>query len=414
MNIQRIEDDLYRLAQFGYNPEDKGVYRQGLTPIDMEARQWVKKQFEANGLQTHIDGVGNVCGRYIPKDASQEIIDAPAILIGSHLDSVPAGGMFDGTLGVIAGLECVRRIQELNLPIKRPIEIIGTSEEEGRFGGMLGAQALTGNLTPDWLESAKDPNGDYLKDALTDCGFDVHQALHARRDPESIRAFLELHIEQGPVLEAENKPVGVVDGISGVFKWLIKFVGKADHAGTAPMKMRSDAFMGVADFAHELSRIIDEEGSEYTRLTIGRVELKPGFAHTIPGEAHFTLVGRDMDNEIMKQVSHACHKVLSAIGRKHNLKFEHEQLSWLEPRHFSDQVVSVLEKNAQQANLDYLRMPSGAGHDCQFFADMVPTGLIFVKSVGGISHAPDEWSHWDDIEKASNLLLKTIIDLAEN
>jgi N-carbamoyl-L-amino-acid hydrolase len=377
----------------------------------MEARHWVKQQFEQAGMTVHMDGVGNVCGRYVPAE-NPEANERPAVLIGSHLDSVPAGGMFDGTLGVIAGLECVRVIKENNITINRPIEVIGTSEEEGRFGGMLGAQALTGNLTFDWLESAQDPTGEYLKEALEKCGFDVHQALHARRDPDDIRAFLELHIEQGPVLEIEKKPVGVVDGISGVFKWLIKFVGKPDHAGTAPMNMRSDAFMGVADFAHELSRIIDEEGTDYTRLTIGRVELKPGFAHTIPGEAHFTLVGRDMEQEVMKQVALSCNKVLSSIARKHNLKFTYEQLSWIEPKHFSEQLIGQIEKHAKDYELDYMRMPSGAGHDCQFFTDLVPTGLIFVKSVGGISHAPDEWSHWDDIEKGSNLLLRTLIELA--
>lgn len=401
---------MYELAKFGFNEQDKGIYRQGLTEVDMQARRWLLAKFTALGMQAHLDGVGNVCGRYVPSKP-RNVAEQPAVLIGSHLDSVPAGGMFDGTLGVIAGLEVVRVIQEQNIPINRPIEIIGTSEEEGRFGGMLGAQALTGNLTLEWLESAQDPSGERLKDALEACGFDLQQALHAKRDPKTIRAFLELHIEQGPVLELERQAVGVVDGISGVFKWLIKFVGKADHAGTAPMHMRSDAFMGVADFAHELSRIIDEDGSEYTRLTIGRVELKPGFAHTIPGEAHFTLVGRDMDHAVMKAVADACNKVLSSIARKHNLKFAYEQLSWLEPRHFSDDLVSHVLRNAKAANLDFIKMPSGAGHDCQFFADLVPTALIFVKSVGGISHAPDEWSHWDDIEQGANLLAQTAIEL---
>lgn len=405
IKISRVENDLYKLAEFGFNPDDKGIYRQGLTEIDMQARQWMRQQFENYGLSTNIDHVGNVCGRYGD-------MDEPAILIGSHLDSVPAGGMFDGTLGVIAGLECIRVIKENNIKLKRPIEVIGTSEEEGRFGGMLGAQALSGNLTLEFLHSAKDPSGEKLVDALERCGFDIHEALHVRRNPKDIHAFLELHIEQGPVLDLDKKSIGVVDGISGIFKWLIKLVGKADHAGTAPMHMRSDAFMGVADFAHELQRIIDEDGSEYTRLTIGRVELKPGFAHTIPGEAHFTLVGRDMDHEIMKQVSNSCRKVLSSIARKHNLMFEYEQLSWLEPKHFSNTITDLIEANAKQLDYDYMKMPSGAGHDCQFFADIVPTGLIFIPSVGGISHAPDEWTHWDDIEKGCNVLLKTVLDLA--
>ncbi len=406
VNTKRIESDLYELFKFGYNPKDKGVYRQGLTEIDMQARAWLKEKFIALGLDTKIDAAGNVCGRYGEPDK-------PAILIGSHLDSVPAGGMFDGTLGVISGLECIRVIQENNIKIDSPIEVIGTSEEEGRFGGMLGAQALTGNLTLEWLESARDPSGEYLSEALKKCGLNVPDILHVKRNPKDIKAFLELHIEQGPVLDTNKKSIGIVDGISGVYKWLIRLIGKPDHAGTAPMNMRSDAFMGVADFAHELQRIIDEEGSEYTRLTIGHIELKPGFAHTIPGEADFTLVGRDMDHDTMKQVATACKKVLAAIARKHKLHFEYDELSWLEPKHFSNNLLDIIEKNAKKLNLDYMQMPSGAGHDCQFFADTVPTGLIFIPSVGGISHAPDEWSHWHDVEQGSNLLLATVLDLCQ-
>ncbi len=405
VNIQRIENDLFELAKFGFNEQDKGIYRQGLTEVDMQARRWMMEKFTELELHTYMDGVGNVCGRL--GDPEQ-----PAILIGSHLDSVPAGGMFDGTLGVIAGLECLRVIKERNISINCPIEVIATSEEEGRFGGMLGAQALSGNLTFDWLEKARDPKGELLKDALIKCGLDPQKALHCRRNPESIKAFLELHIEQGPVLEAARKSIGVVDGISGIFKWLVRLIGKADHAGTAPMNMRSDAFMGVADFAHEISRIIDEEGSDKSRLTIGRVELKPGYAHTIPGEAHFTLVGRDMSEDIMHQLANSCGKVLSAIARKHKLRFEHEVMSWLEPKYFSDNVIKVIEEQAQKLNYDYMVMPSGAGHDIQFFTDIAPTGLIFIPSVGGVSHAPDEWSHWLDVEQGANLLLNTCLELA--
>lgn len=372
----------------------------------MQARQWMMEKFKEHGLTTHMDGVGNVCGRLGDPDK-------PAILIGSHLDSVPAGGMFDGTLGVIAGLECLRVIQENTIELNCPVEIIGTSEEEGRFGGMLGAQALSGNLTLDWLEKARDPQGEFLKDAMAKCGLDIHNALRCRRDPSNIKAFLELHIEQGPVLENEHKCIGVVDGISGVFKWLVKLKGKADHAGTAPMDMRSDAFMGLADFAHEISRIIDEEGTDKSRLTIGRVELKPGYAHTIPGESHFTIVGRDMQEDVMHQLANSCRKVLSSIARKHKLYFEYEQMSWLEPKYFTPEMVDLIEDKVKELDYDYMRMPSGAGHDIQFFTDLTPTGLIFIPSVGGVSHAPDEWSHWQDVEKGTQLLLATLLELAK-
>ena len=180
----------------------------------------------------HDDGAGNVIGRYGSPDK-------PAIIVGSHIDSVPAGGIFDGTLGILSALECIRKIKENNIQLNNAIEIIATSEEEGRFGGMLGAQALTGNLTLDWLETTHDANGELLKDAMARCGLDYKEAMHAKKPKDSMVAFIELHIEQGPVLDLEKKTIGVVEGISGVFKWLVKLIGKADHAGTAPMNMRS-------------------------------------------------------------------------------------------------------------------------------------------------------------------------------
>lgn len=402
VNVSRIEQDIYQLAQIGFNEEDKGIYRQGFTEADMEARKWFTHQLDQLGMNPYMDGAGNVIGRYGDPDK-------PAILIGSHIDSVPAGGIFDGVLGLLAGLECIRIIKENNIKLKHPVEIIATSEEEGRFGGMLGAQAMTGNLTLEWLESTKDPSGEFLKDAMAKCGLDYKEALHAKKPRESMLAFLELHIEQGPVLEMEKKSIGIVEGISGVFKWLVKLIGKADHAGTAPMNMRSDAFMGMADFAHEISRIIDEEGTDKTRLTIGHVELKPGYAHTIPGEADFTLVGRDMSEEVMKNVAEACGRVLGAIARKHRLKFEYNQMSWLAPRPCSQEIMTRIERTTQALGYDYILMPSGAGHDAQFFSEVTPTGMIFIPSAGGVSHAPDEWSHWEDVEKGSNVLLNTLL-----
>lgn len=405
INVERIENELFELSKFGFNETDKGIYRQGFTDADMEARSWLIELFRKHGLETHMDGAGNVIGRYGPADRT-------CVMVGSHLDSVPAGGMFDGTLGVIAGLECVRTIKENKIEIEHPIEIVATSEEEGRFGGMLGSQALTGSITLDWLENAKDANGEFLKDAMAKYGMDHLNVMHAYRDRNDIKAFLELHVEQGPVLENKNKEIGVVDGISGVFKWLVRLIGKADHAGTAPMDMRSDAFLGVADFAHEIQRIIDEEGTDRSRITIGHLELKPGFPHTVPGEVEFSIVGRDLDPDIMKALANACRRVLSSIARRHRLMFEYEQMSWLEPKYCSKNIVELIQDASQKRGYSYLNMPSGAGHDAQFFTDITETGLIFVPSVGGISHAPDEWTHWIDVERGTNVLLDCILALA--
>ncbi len=404
INLERVKQDIYTIGRYGYNAEDQGVYRQGFSDEDIKVRNWFQSYLRELGIKASMDGAGNVIGRYGDDDRK-------ALILASHLDSVPAGGMFDGVLGVVAGLECIRVIQENNIPLKHALEVIATSEEEGRFGGMLGAQALTGNLKLDWLERAKDASGELLRDAMARCQLPYHLAMDAARDPDALIGFLELHIEQGPVLEQTGNTIGVVEGISGVFKWKIKLIGKADHAGTAPMNLRSDAFMGVADFAHEIARIIEEEGTDKSRLTIGSVELKPGFAHTVPGIAEFTLVGRDMSEDVMKALADACRRVLSAIARRHKLMFEYEQMSWLEPRYCSQDMMNLLQKHSENLGFKTLVMPSGAGHDAQFFTDMVPTGLLFVPSVGGVSHAPDEWTHWHDVEKGCNVLLQSVLEL---
>ena len=405
ISVDRIEADILKLSEFGSDKPEKGVYRQGFTDEDFAARHWLMQQMDALGLAVHMDGAGNVFGRLGP-------MDKPSIMVGSHLDTVPAGGIFDGALGVMTGLECVRTIKDKGIDLDYPVEIVATSEEEGRFGGMLGAQAICGKLTLDWLEEAKDENGVMLKDAMAARNMDYKNALHAYRRPDDVRAFLELHVEQGPVLEARQTTIGIVEGISGVFKWMVKLIGKPDHAGTAPMDMRSDAFLGLADFAHEIQRIIDEEGTDKSRITIGHVELKPGFPHTVPGEVDFTIVGRDLSPEVMEHLADACRRVLSAIARKHRLMFEYEQMSWLEPEYCDEGVVDLIEEKAQARGYSHMRMPSGAGHDVQFFTRLTRAGLIFVPSVKGISHAPDEWTHWVDIERGANLMLDCILELA--
>lgn len=405
IDVERVEQDITAISRFGFNEEDRGVYRQGFSEPDMAAREWLRAQFEGLGMAHGIDGAGNVWGRYGPEDR-------PAIVIGSHLDSVPASGIFDGVLGVAAGLEVVRTMQRNGIVPHFPIEIIATSEEEGRFGGMLGAQAMTGNLTLEWLESAADEHGYKLKDAMTEAGLDYTKALHAYRRPETIHAFLELHVEQGPVLDLEKTTIGIVEGISGVFKWKVRMIGKPDHAGTAPMNMRSDALMGMVDFAHEIQRIIDEEGTDKSRITIGHVACKPGFPHTVPGEVDFTIVGRDLSEEKMRALAHACERVLASIARKHKLRFEYEQMSWLEPAYCDKGLMDLIERKAKDCAYSYKIMPSGAGHDVQFFCNHTRAGLIFVPSVKGVSHAPDEWTHWTDIERGTQLLYECVLELA--
>ncbi len=406
INLQRLQNDLLELFEIGYDSQTKGVTRLGFSPADLQARQWLVAKAQEAGLFATIDGAGNVLIR------QHQALPEKIIAIGSHIDSVISGGMFDGTLGVLAGLELLRVFNEQNIDTPIPIQVYAFAEEEGRFGGMMGAQALIGDLTPQWLMSAHDVNGVLLKDEMLRCGLEPMDALNARVEPEFLHAFLELHIEQGPVLEKEHKCIGVVDSISGVYKWVVRLIGKSNHAGTAPMDLRSDAFMGLADFAHEIPRLIDEEGTERSRLTVGKVDLKPGHAHTVPGEVEFTLVGRDTDAGVMQDLAKGCRKVLSAIARKHKLMFEYDEMSWLDPQPMSDKMINLITEQAKAAGLDYMQMPSGAGHDAQHLCKVTDAGMIFVPSIKGISHAPDEWTHWQDVEKGANLLLSTAVALS--
>lgn len=405
IDLQRLRDDLQALANIGYHPDDRGIYRQAFSAADQQARRWLVERFEQAGASARVDQAGNVIGRFA--DA-----DEPALLVGSHVDTVPAGGMFDGALGVLAGLECMRTLRDVGWRPGCPVEVIAFADEEGRFGGMLGAQAVAGKITPDWVEQAHDVAGVRLADALRQQGFDPRQVALAARSPDDLRGFIELHIEQGPLLEKHGDQIGIVTGISGVFKWLVRLVGKAAHAGTSPMDLRSDAFMGLADFAHEIPRIIAEEGTDASRLTVGMVELRPGYPHTVPGEVDFSLVGRDIDPLAMANLALACRKVLSAIARRHHLHFDFEELSWLEPQPCSDEIVAIFRRQAEALGLSYRLMPSGAGHDTQFLAQITRAGMIFVPSVDGVSHAPHEMTAWHDIEAGANLLLHTLLALA--
>lgn len=405
VDLSRLRDDLEALGQIGHSAADGGIHRISFSDADMEGRRWLMARFEAADLKTSMDAVGNVIGRW-------EVGMGPAVLVGSHLDSVPSGGRFDGALGVIAGLECVRSLRDRGIQPGSPIEVIATSEEEGRFGGMLGAQALAGRLTREQLESARDDNGLALTEALRAQGLDPEAALAASRDPGSIKAFLELHVEQGPILEACGKAVGIVEGISGVFNWTVRLSGTANHAGTTPMDLRQDAFMGLALFAARIPDIIAAVGSDQSRVTIGRVELQPNFAHTVPGAAEFSLVGRDLDERVMAALAEACRSALLNAAEAQKLAYSIEQTAWLAPRPCSPAIVASFRAQAEKLGMDALTMPSGAGHDTQILSEVTEAGMIFVPSIGGISHSPDERTDWSDIETGSNLLLHTLLSVA--
>ncbi len=405
IHLERLKENMRFLAKYGYQAADHGIYRMAFTDADMKSRHWLQEQMKELGMAVRMDGAGNVIGHWPPDNRES------AVIIGSHTDTVPCGGHLDGSLGVLIGLECARVIIESQLRTTHPIEVISFSDEEGRFGGMFGSQALTGQLTPESILSAVDLNGIQLSEAMKYHGLDPMAALDARREPESVKAYLELHIEQGPVLDRSRKPVGIVDEITGLFRWSARLLGVPNHAGTTPMEMREDAFLGLAEFANELPRVLEENGSERSRATIGNVSLLPGAANTVPGTAEFSLDVRDTNPEKLDELSLAFRKALSAIARRRRLRFEFEEVSRIQPVRCDPEILSCLTGKAESLKIAYETMPSGAAHDAQLIAGMAPVGMVFLPSRDGKSHSPAEWTAWQDIETGANLMLHSVIEL---
>ncbi|MDQ8198821.1 Zn-dependent hydrolase [Pelagicoccus enzymogenes] len=409
IDIERLKQDFFELSEIGKNPEDRGLYRTAFSEADMQGREWLREKLDACGLQVRTDGAANVFGRLPCEEHS-----AKTILVGSHLDTVPCAGALDGSLGVLVALECLRTLkdEEAAESYARHLELVAFSDEEGRFGGMFGSQAVVGAVTPETLEYYSDLEGCTLAEAMTRCGMNPLDALDARLGPETIDSYLELHIEQGPVLDRLKKSVGIVENITGLFKWLIKIRGTANHAGTTPMEMREDAFMGLADFAHEIPRILEENGAESSRATIGRAQILPGAPNTVPGLVELTIDVRDTSKTVLEDLGQAFHRALSAIARRRKLMFDYEIQSVIEPTQCHEEIIDVLEAEAKELELDYLKMPSGAAHDAQIMAQLTRIGMIFVPSREGKSHSPAEWTAWSDIEAGANLALRALDRMA--
>lgn len=405
INPTRLRDDIDALANIGRH-QDHGIYRMAFSPGDMAGRAWLADRISEAGLQAHQDGAANLSARHNWSEQT------PVVMAGSHMDTVPGAGHLDGALGVICALEALRVLKESAVPLQRPLEAVAFSDEEGRFGGMFGSQAMAGLVTPEYLHQASDLEGTTLVEAMAMHGLDAFDALHAQRRPGSIHAYVELHIEQGPVLDRNGISLGIVDAITGLLRWEVHLSGIANHAGTTPMDMRADAFSGLAAFAGQIEQILAEHGSPRSTATIGRVELTPGAANVIPGVAEFSLDVRDTDARILQTLGDAMRRSLEAIARQRGLMVDFSVLSEIAPVRLDSTVVAAIDDSAKGLRLDSMHMNSGAAHDAQTIANIAPAGMIFVPSKEGRSHSPAEWTAWDDIEAGANTLLNTLRRLA--
>ena len=406
VNHERLIATFDELSQIG-RCEDGSIDRRAFNDADMEARRWLVEQAKKRGFESRIDSAGNV--RIRPKGMAD---DAAPVLLGSHLDSVPNGGAFDGALGVMIGFEVLSTMADLGHLPDHAVEVVGFSDEEGRFGGMLGARALAGLLSPADINSSMDLEGTVLRDAMAAQGLKADDVLHARVGKGTYRAYLEVHVEQGPVLDETGEQLGLVTDITGLIKWLVTLRGQPDHAGTTPMRMRHDAFQGLAEFATEIPRLLEENGSDDSIATIGNVSLYPGAANSVPGEAVFSVDARDADPETLDELGRAMRRALSAIARRRGLMFEFEVIGQVDPTPCDDEVVKAIDDAARSMGVEPYRMPSGAAHDAQAVAAIAPIGMIFTPSVGGRSHCAAEWTHRDDIELAADVALNATLRLA--
>lgn len=405
INFDRLKQDIQDLSEIG-READKGIFRMAFSSGDMQARAWLQQRIRDSGLEAYVDGAANIYAR-LEWDGTR-----PSVVSGSHMDTVPGAGHLDGALGVLAGLECLRAIKEQGLALRYPLESVAFTDEEGRFGGMFGSRAICGQATPGSIMQARDLRGIHLVDAMAEQGLDAMDALHAQRNPDSIHAFIELHIEQGPVLDRQRLHIGVVDAIAGLFKWQARLIGEANHAGTTPMNMRRDAFQGLAELSGEIPRILEEHGSPRSVATIGRVELVPAAANVVPGRAEFSLEVRDTDPVILNQLSDAFRRALSAIARRRELMFEFDVMGELTPVKCDSGIVDTISTLCHDMGVNATRMHSGAAHDTQIMATITRAGMIFVPSKEGRSHSPSEWTAWEDIELGANTLLNTLYRLA--
>jgi len=406
INKDRLWDHLQQLSAIGRDREGGGVTRLSFTPEERAAKDLVARFMKEAGLSVREDEVGNLIGRKEGKNS-----DAPVVLTGSHLDSVPNGGDFDGPLGVLAGVEALHAMREHGVETEHPIEVIAFTDEEGtRFGyGMIGSRGIAGLLKPEEL-LATDRDGISIAEAMRQSGLDPEQIGKAARRPGSVKAYVELHIEQGKVLESRNLPVGVVSGIAGPL-W-VKFVleGEAGHAGTTPMPMRHDALAAASEIILCIEREAARTGNAVG--TVGKLQLSPGGVNVIPGRVEFTMDLRDVNEAVRDQVEERILREARAICERRGIRLQVENMQRIAPAACSPMVQEAIKEAIAAEGLEVFTLPSGAGHDGMQLTGLCPVGMIFARSKDGISHNPAEFTSKEDCATAANVLYRTLLNLA--
>ncbi|MDB5797667.1 MAG: N-carbamoyl-L-amino acid hydrolase [Paucimonas sp.] len=409
VNSDRLATAIATLARFG-GRDDGGVARQTLTPIDLEARAWLVAQARALGCEVFIDNCANLFFRRPGKEA------LPAVLTGSHVDTQPVGGKLDGAYGVLAGLEVIAALNDAGIQTRRPVEVVVWTNEEGsRFGpGTMGSSAYVNPGLLQGYRASTDGSGASFGDAL-DVALAAAGDLPRRAGPEAAAAFIELHIEQGPVLEAAGTPLGVVTGIQSVRWYRVQCTGVAAHAGTTPMDIRNDAMATAISLAQKLYAFVAGEAASNMKLTLGRWHVDPNSINTIPGKVEFTIDVRCLDESVLVRFDQQLHGWIDTHARRDGISLE--CFFSRTPTTFPQAMLQVVERGCvracSQAGLaPPLRLTSGAFHDAMYLADHCPTAMIFTPSKAGISHNAAEDTDQHELYLGAQALAHVVTELA--
>jgi N-carbamoyl-L-amino-acid hydrolase len=403
IDIERLLRDIEELGQLGRDPTG-GISRPSFSRADLEARSWLKARLAEAGLAVRQDGAGNIFGRLEGR--------GKPVMVGSHIDTVIRAGRFDGTAGVLAGLECLRQVRDNNIPHTKPLEVAAFTDEEGSLtGDFLGSRAFTGRLNRELIQRGLTQIGPPLAEILKGTEFTVESILETGRTRPEVEAFLELHIEQGPVLDEEGVPLGLVDRIAGKRYRICSFIGRASHAGTTPLELRQDAFLGLADFALKSTQHVATR--HYGSLvTVGKVTVHPGSFSIVPAQADFTLEFRSASGEVLEALDSELLAMAQDIARTRGLSFVSKLMDATEPVAVPARILDILKEECRKLGYPHLILASGAGHDAQILSSLTEAGMIFVPSPDGISHSPEESVRGEDLEKGADLLLAALLRLA--
>jgi len=400
VNGARLNEHLAALAEFGKNPQG-GVSRLAYSEADARGREYVIGLMRAAKLDVSIDAAGNLIGVRAGSDDKLK-----PILFGSHIDSVPEGGNYDGDVGSLGAIEVAQTLAEKNIVTQHPLEVVIFQNEEG---GLIGSRAMDGELTERELDLVS-RSGKTIREGIKFIGGDPTKLATVKRAKGSIAAYLELHVEQGGILEKERIDIGVVEGIVGINWWDVTIEGFANHAGTTPMNQRQDALLAAAKFIEAVNRVVNSIPGRQVG-TVGRIQALPGAPNVIPGKVILSLELRDLDAAKIQMLYQKIRTEADQIAQASKVKFDFKEINVNIPAPTDPRIRSLIDQSAKDLGLTTRQMPSGAGHDAQDMARLAPVGMIFIPSIGGISHSPKEFSKPSDIENGANVLLQSLLKL---